>query len=114
MPDENGCCPSCAAEAAKEKGEDLIVEFVLFSDPDTTHKGRVKDIAEAAEPRGDEGNVVPIKVEITDEVRANLPQTLRPETEVNAKVACGTRPVGYVLFYDLIAFLQGKVLFRLF
>jgi multidrug efflux pump subunit AcrA (membrane-fusion protein) len=114
MPDSKMGPINRAYKAAQEKGEDLIVQFVLMSDTDTTHQGWVKKIGESAEPRGDEGNVVPITVEITDEVRAKLPQTLRPETTVNAKVACGTRPLGYVLFYDLIAFLQGKVFFRIF
>ena len=114
MPDSKMGPINRAYQEAKEKEEDLIVEFVLMSDTGKTHKGKVIEIGASAETRGDEGNVVPIKVEITDEVRANLPRMLRPQIEVNAKVDCGRRPVGYVLFYDLIAFLQGKVLFRLF
>ncbi len=114
MPDKKMGPINRAYQAAKEENGDLLVEFMLFSDPDTTHKGKVKEIGESAEPRGDEGNVVPIRVEITDEVKAKLPQPLRPETEVTAKVYCGRRPVGYVLFHDLIAFLRAKVLFRWF
>ncbi|HUT90818.1 MAG TPA: hypothetical protein VMY37_15040, partial [Thermoguttaceae bacterium] len=90
----------------------LEAEFILATDPDTTHTGRVKEIGEGAEVRGDEGNIVPIKVEITDEVRRQLPQPLRPGATVTAKVKCGRRPIGYVLFHDLIAFIESKILFR--
>ena len=94
--------------------QDLEAEFILATDPDTTHVGKVKEIGEGAEVRGDEGNIVPIKVEITPEVRQRLPKPLRPGATVRAKVKCGRRPIGYVLFHDLIAFIQSKILFRWF
>jgi len=95
-----------------DPNQDLEAEFILATHPDTTHVGKVKEIGESAEVRGDEGNIVPIKVEITDEVRQELPQPLWPGATVRAKVKCGRRPIGYVLFHDLIAFIQSKILFR--
>jgi hypothetical protein len=114
MPDKRIGHVNRAYRAAQQRGEDLLVEFILMSDPDTTHVAKVKEISESAEPREDEGNVVSIRVEIPEDVKAKLPQPLRPGTEVQAKVKCGTRPLGYVLFHELIAFLQAKVLFRWF
>jgi len=98
----------------KDPGADLEVEFILEADPNTTHLGKVKDIASSAEVHGEEGNTVMIKVEITDEVKALLPQGLRPGESVSAKILCGRRPIGYVLFHDLIAFVQSKIVFRWF
>ena len=113
MPDKRmGHVIRAQREAEADPNEELEAEFILATDPDTTHAGRVKEIGEGAEVRGDEGNIVPIKVEITDEVRRQLPQPLRPGATVTAKVKCGRRPIGYVLFHDLIAFVESKILFR--
>ncbi|NQT11889.1 MAG: HlyD family secretion protein [Planctomycetes bacterium] len=116
MPDKRMGVIERARQKAKEQDppSDLVVEFILASDPDTTHVGRVKDIAPSAEVHGDEGNTVMIKVEITDEVKAQLPQPLKLGESVSAKILCGKRPIGYVLFHDLIAFVQSKIVFRWF
>jgi hypothetical protein len=114
MPDKRMGHVVRSQKEAEEKGEALEAQFILATDPDTPHVGNVKEIGESAEPRGDEGNTVPIKVEITEEVKQRLPQPLRPGAEVTARVKCGSRPIGYVLFHDLIAFFQSKILFRWF
>ena len=93
---------------------DLEVEFILATEPDTTHVGKLKEIHRAADVRGDQGNTVLIKVEISDEVKARLPHPLRPGATVDAKVRCGYRSVGYVFLREPITFLQSKVLFRWF
>ncbi len=103
----------------EKEGRKLEAEFILATDPDTTHTGTVKEIGEAAEPRGEEGNIVPIKVEISEEVQEELrgeegTLELRPRATVTAKVKCGERALGYVLFHDLIAFIHSKILFRWF
>ena len=55
-----------------------------------------------------------IKVQIdADELKAELPQ-LRPGAMVRARVRCGKRSVGYVWFHDAIAYVQSRILFRLF
>lgn len=96
-------------------GERLRVEFILASEPNTKRIGWVREIHDSAEVhKDDEGNTVLIKVAIDDEVKRELPASLRPGMVVTAKIQCGKRAVGYVLFHDLIAFLRTKVLFRWF
>ena len=47
---------------------------------------------------------------IIDLDEADLVQP-RPGTEVKAKVLCGTEPIGYVWFHELIEFIQSTLLF---
>lgn len=96
-------------EAQKEFGPELPVTFILATDPSTTYEGTVKEVHLAAEVRGDEGNTVLIKVAID---KSQLPASLRPGAGVQARIYCGRRSVGYVLFHDVIAFIQSRVLFR--
>jgi len=117
MPDKRmGHVNKAWQEKQKDNPEEgLDVEFILATDPNTTYVGKVKDISLSAEVReDDEGNTVLIKVEISDDVKRQLPHPLRPGTTVTAKVDCGYRPIGYVLFHDLFAFVQSKILFRWF
>lgn len=98
--------------AAQHKlGPDLPVSFILATDPATSYEGRVKEVHLSAEVHGDEGNIVMVRVAID---KSELPASLRPGAGVQARVYCGRRSVGYVLFHDLIAFLQSRVFFRLF
>jgi len=114
MPDDQ-MGPIEEARQKKKKDDpngDLDVEFILATASGTTHVGKVKEIHLAADVRGDEGNTVLIKVEISDEVKARLPHPLRPGATVRAKIHCGYRSIGYVLFHDPIAFFQSRILFR--
>ena len=55
-----------------------------------------------------------IKVEIdTDKLKAELGQ-MRPGATVRARVRCGKRSIGYVWLHDAIAYVQSRILFRLF
>jgi chorismate-pyruvate lyase len=67
----------------------------------------VVEIERRAETQGDEGNVVLVRVAID---KTQLPE-LHSETTVTAKLHCGERPLGYVLFQDAIEAVQSKVLF---
>ncbi len=88
----------------------LQVTFILASDPDVEFQGAVNEIDLSAEIRGEEGNTVLMKVEVD---KHELPP-LSPGTTVNANVYCGRRPIGFVWFHDLIAFVQARILFRYF
>jgi len=100
----------------------LRVEFVLATDPSSTkYYGTVTEIHDRAEVRSDSGsagamtgnlNTVAIKVALDDPEA--LPLALYPGAECSAKIDCGTRPLGYVLFYEVIAFVQKNILFRWF
>jgi multidrug efflux pump subunit AcrA (membrane-fusion protein) len=87
----------------------LDVEYILATDPGTSLAGRVKEVHRSAEVRGEEGNTVLIKVSI-DPGELSHP---RPGAEVTARVHCGRRPLGYVWFHDLVAFVQSRILFRI-
>jgi multidrug efflux pump subunit AcrA (membrane-fusion protein) len=99
--------------AAVGRQEQLPVSYILATEPGTTLKGTVKEIMPSAEVHEkDEGNVVLIKVAIN---KADIdPANLRAGATVTGKVYCGRRPLGYVWFYDLLAFIQAKVFFRFF
>ena len=94
-----------------DPSQDLMVEYVLATDPGRTRTARVKDIYVSAEVLPEEGNVVMIKVAV-DKNDFDATQ-LRPGATVSAKVRCGTRSMGYAWFRDLIAFIQTRVLFYL-
>ena len=87
----------------------LEVEFVLASSPNVKHRGEVVSIHERAEVRGEDGNTVLIKVRLVD--RDKLPDVLRPGVSVTAKIHCGKKPAGYVMFYQAVEYLQKTVLF---
>jgi len=85
----------------------LKVDFILATDPGTTHQGIVEEIHDAAEIEGEEGNTVLIKVSIDDK---NLPAR-RPGAEVTAKVYCGRSSLAFYWFHDIIGFIQSRLLF---
>ena len=92
-----------------DAGKPMPVTYILATEPGTWRKGTVSSIAPTAEPRGEEGNIVLIKVAIAKD---EIPMR-HPGATVQAKVYCGRRSIGYVLFHDLIAFVQSRILFRL-
>jgi hypothetical protein len=98
-------------KAEKEHGEELPVTYILATEPGTYRQGKVSEVQQSAELHGEEGNTVLIKVAID---KADLSEAaLRPGATVTAKVYCGRRPIGYVWFHDLIAFVQSRILFKL-
>ncbi len=98
------------AEAQKEMGKELPVEFIMASDPAKTLHGTIDRIHEAAEVRGEEGSTVLIVVKINKEDIKDL----RPGAGLTAHVVCGQRSLGYVLFHDLVAWIQSRVIFSWF
>ena len=99
-------------KAQEELGkQDLDVEYIVATEPDRRHQGKVTEIHGSAEVRGDEGNTVLIKVGGVE--KADLPD-LRPGATVNGKVYCGRRSIGYVWLHDFVAYIQSRILFRWF
>jgi hypothetical protein len=99
----------------------LRVEFVLATEPAVKYYGTVIEIHDRAEVRTDTGsagaassnlNTVLIKVSLDDQ--DSLPPALRPGAECSARINCGKKPLGYVLFYEAIAFVQKNIIFRWF
>jgi multidrug efflux pump subunit AcrA (membrane-fusion protein) len=99
--------------AQQEFGDQLEVSFVVANEPGRTHYGYVREMEYSAEPRGEEGVTVLIKVDFDKAEFGPEKLQLQQGTTVTAKVACGRRALGYVLFHDLAAWVQ-KMLFRWF
>lgn len=95
--------------AARGSKEPLAVTFVLATHPGEEFSAQVVEIHQLADSTGTEGSTVRIKASLD---KTKLPE-LRPGAAVTTKVHCGLRPLGYVLFHDVIAFVQKKVLFWL-
>lgn len=99
------------AKAQKEFGEDLLVSYILKTDPGRRYEGRIKEIEYSAEVRGEEGNTVLLKVAIDD---GDLPSYLKPGASATAMVHCGRVPVGYYLFHDLFNWVRSRIIFPYF
>jgi hypothetical protein len=105
------------------------VTFILATNPDSEDKlqGRVVEIAPSAETNGEKGNAVRMRVAFdqkelaklvdadatSDAAIAALKQELKVGADVKAKIDCGRKPVGYVLFHELWEFIQSRILFRM-
>ena len=70
--------------------------------------GRIVEIHKTAEVREEMGNTVLVRVAFD---KSQVPNP-NMGASVTGKIYCGERSIGYVWFYDLIAFIQQKVLFR--
>jgi len=107
-----------AQNERRTKGLDirLPVTFILATEPGVEHEGKIRDISWNAEVRGEQGNTVLAKVDFEDTLDKDelkeFREKLRCGAEVKAKVRCGYRSIGYVLFRDLWAWIQSRVLFR--
>jgi multidrug efflux pump subunit AcrA (membrane-fusion protein) len=97
------------ARAQRDLRNDLPVTYRMATDPLTDHLGSVIDVHRAAEIRGEEGNTVLVRVQIDKSDLGHL----QSGAECRAKVYCGRRALGYVLFHDLVAFIHSRILFRL-
>lgn len=85
----------------KTKAE-LPVEYILATDPETSFYGELKKVATRTNVDPEKGNLVEVQVALTNE--ANLPR--RIGAAVKAKINCGPKPLGYVLFGDVIDYVR--------
>ena len=111
MPDNRLGHVNRAVLAAKQAGRDLIVDYIVATDPGTRHYGTVKEIHEQAEVRGEAGNTVLVRVTIDPERHEK--EELGAGATVTARISCGKRPLGYVWFHDVLSFIQSQILFRI-
>jgi multidrug efflux pump subunit AcrA (membrane-fusion protein) len=93
--------------AQKEQGQELKVEFLLATDPETTYTGKISQISMTTEPGEENSASVLVTVSIN---REDIPE-LRPGATVIPKILCGQKPVGYVWFHGLIDAVKTYVLF---
>ncbi len=95
------------ALAAAESKTPLKVTFMLATHPGEEFVGNVVEIGRTAEVHGEDGNTVLMRVAID---KSKLPD-LRDGARVKAKIHCGRRSLGYVIFQDLIETVQSRLLF---
>ena len=95
----------------REKDPDapLKVNFVMTVDSTRTFTGTVIEEHDRAENRGEDGTTVQLKASIDDP--DSLPQSKRAGASVAAKVYCGKRALGYVLFNEAVSYLEKTVFF---
>lgn len=94
-------------ETQKQQGQDLTVEFLLATDPETTYKGKISRISMNTEPGEESAATVLVTVSID---REEIPD-LRPGATVIPKIYCGEKPLGYVWFHGLIDAVKTYILF---
>ena len=111
LPDDRLGHVNRAYAEARAAGRELEVDYILATDPGTRHVGTVREIHEQAEVRGEQGNTVLLR--ITIDPSRHEKEELGAGASVTARINCGQRPLGYVIFHDLVAFIQQHILFRL-
>lgn len=108
MRDENA--PSL--ENLEEKN--IEVTYVLLNDPSRTLHGRLIEIQRTAELVEEEGVCYRLRVKINMDEEGNAQQDHAepsPGAEVIARVHCGKRALGFVLFHDAWEWIQTNLLF---
>lgn len=97
--------------AMEEQDVPLTVTFGLLSHPGVTYDGQLLSIDRQLDVHSDEGNSALVRIGFAN---ADIsPELLRAGTRVTAKIDCGQRSIGYVMFHELIETVQAKVLFWL-
>ncbi|MCA9039862.1 MAG: HlyD family efflux transporter periplasmic adaptor subunit [Planctomycetaceae bacterium] len=82
--------------------EALPVEFILAISPEVTYEGTLEKISTRANTSKENTNILQVDIAIEEEKLPNL----RIGSEVRAKINCGKKSLGYVLFGDVIEFLR--------
>ena len=95
----------------KFKKQDLDVEFVLATATETKHQAVLEDISTRAVPAEADGSVVEMYVKIDPKTKDELGELLRIGADVRAKINCGKQTLGYVLFGDVVEFIQNRLWF---
>jgi multidrug efflux pump subunit AcrA (membrane-fusion protein) len=89
---------------AQQNQPQLPIEFILATKPESTFQGKLVSVASRA-VNSEAGSVIEAIASIDDV--ADLPDR-RIGAEVRAKVNCGKRSLGYVLFGDVVEFIQQR------
>ncbi|WP_145053013.1 GAF domain-containing protein [Lignipirellula cremea] len=90
-------------EMGKRK-EPLLVEFVLLTEPTVKHRGKLIHVGERSITMAEKGNVFEAVAQIDGQLTS-----VRFGADTRAKIYCGKKSLGYVLFGDLIDFLRAKL-----
>jgi multidrug efflux pump subunit AcrA (membrane-fusion protein) len=97
---------------ARQGDEPLAVDVLLASQPEHTYRGRLSRDGLGGEATVENNAVVlPARVQITDPELLRQLRGLPVGVEVRARVHCGRRAVGYVMFHELWEFFYEHVWF---
>ncbi len=102
------------AAGTKPAGSTLEAYFVTATDPEHRYPGYVRKIGARAETV-EQKHVVKVTVGFSEKVRSDFltrNQSLRPGSEVRARVQCGEARLAYVLLRDVVHVFYETVLFR--
>jgi hypothetical protein len=94
------------SRAMEDSPEVLTVTFALLSWPGKEFEGELVSVDQKLDVYSDEGNAALVRVRFPNDVIPT--ELLRSGTRVTGKVHCGTQPIGYALFYELIETVQSK------
>ena len=82
----------------------LLLKFILATATDRSYRGKLETISTRPKLQPEKGSVVQVLASIDD-----LPlKSRRIGAEVTAKIECGQRSLGYVLFGDVVDFIRQR------
>ncbi len=93
------------------KGEPLVVEFKIGTNPNLNLKGTLAAVANRASPSESGPPEYRAVVNIDEEQLKELRKELRSGAGATAKIMCGKRSLGFVCFYQIYDFLRTKIFF---
>ena len=94
------------SRAMEDSDELLKVTFALLSWPGKEFEGELISVDQKLDVYSDEGNAALVRVCFPNDT---IPEELlRSGTRVTGKVHCGTEPIGYAMFYELIETVKSK------
>jgi multidrug efflux pump subunit AcrA (membrane-fusion protein) len=88
----------------KQTDRRLRVRYVLATATESTYEGSLESISTRSVVSETEGSVVPLYASLVEPV----PPTPRIGAEVIAKIDCGRKSLGYVLFGDVVEFIRKR------
>lgn len=106
LPDKKICH---VMRAANKQKDPLKVTFILAANPNVSYTGRVKYIAESTQLQADQKQSVKVVVEFDSDAI----ELKHARSEVQAKIHCGKKSVGYVWLHPVGEFIQSQIFFRL-
>lgn len=95
----------------RNNSQTLPMVFLLATDTSKTYEGTLRDIATRANPAQEQQYVVEARGEMSPDAVEKLKASFQIGAEVRAKINCGKYSLFYVLFGDVVEFIQKRLWF---
>jgi multidrug efflux pump subunit AcrA (membrane-fusion protein) len=95
--------------ACRESRTPLTVSFALVSHPGHEFTGQLVSVDKRLDVYSDDGNAALVRVDFDNSQVSR--ELLKSGTRVTAKLQCGARSLGYVVFHELIETAKTRLLF---